>query len=191
MDLIIGGSPSQMPTPKNARRGMARKKRVLARHPWVRELLSTGAINSIKKQRHKYCPSESSSSCSDIESGPSSSDSDEDAELDWAKGWAILAERRADWRASDDKEDVEHFYSFIRGGRWTARKKRIPFDCYIAKARAGVPAAFARLYGLGQIHSFSIRAYEERACGMMAAEACRRKEHFFNIYIYIYIFGVR
>ena len=66
---------------------------------------------------------------------------------------------------------------------WTNKHKRTAYDTVVAEARGGMPKAWAKLYKMGQINSFSIARYGEHADGRLALEVVRRMDHFYDKYL--------
>ena len=88
-----------------------------------------------------------------------------------------------EWADDPDREEAEHFCSFIRGGKWTLAHHGVNYDTYICRARAGLLSEWARIYSLGVVCSFPIRKFGEKACDMLAAEVARRCEFYYGLYV--------
>jgi hypothetical protein len=102
-----------------------------------------------------------------------------DADMDWV--WAKLSEKRMEW--DEQALDVRGFYHLIRGGKDTAKRKGIVYDCVAGYARAGLPTTFCKKYGLGPQKSWSFQQHTEVIAMCLAQEWCLRMEHYFCVWL--------
>ena len=143
-------------------------------HPWIADYLSTPSSSSSHQTPGSSNPSQAAQSSR----LPVAALEDEDVD----QIWADLSARRAAWRGQEG-EQMLHFTTQIRGGRWTKLNLGTEADCVAASASKGEATRFCLTYSLPRMSSYSFAKYGEPQAMLMAQEWCRRMEHFFGVYL--------
>ena len=137
--------------------------RVCSWNPWMRDIYPPeGRENHPRRRLHGWGDDH------EMPEDPT------DEELDMM--WRMQEDLRETW--TPGIAGAHNFYTMVRGGKWTYRKKKKAADVMIATCRPGVPAEFCRVFKMGVLHSFSIDRYGELGCSMLALETRRRLEHY-------------
>lgn len=96
--------------------------------------------------------------------------------------WDELAEEQAELAEVAPSGDLP-FYIFCRGGYWTKKHKHVVVDAIAAKARAGCPLEFTKLYQLNRMFSMSTKLYTKHEATTACVEWCARMKHYYDIYM--------
>jgi hypothetical protein len=94
-----------------------------------------------------------------------------------------LLAKRAELEKLDPISMESCFRYTVRGGAWTAGKKGIAFDCFLASAVKGPPLDFCMMYKMHGSASSSIVAYGEEACIVLCRSWCHRLFHYYNLWL--------
>jgi hypothetical protein len=156
---------------------------LLELHPWLKDHFkgndrgATGKVGAATS----HGGGDASSSGGVAEPPKAVEITDDDVEIVWHD----LAEKRLEFEAMEEDNEDMSFYTLVRGGLGTKRKKGDAFDCVATYIRGKVPQLFAKHYKLGQMYSFSLKdtLYGEYGAGVMAREVCRRCEFFYRQYL--------
>lgn len=165
-------APRKMDTPpgESHKKGLQVTDDALQAHPWLANLL--GAT------KHKDKGGASSSTPGTSSRAPCIDLTDDLID----SAFAQLEEKRAEWRASDDFVATD-FETHIRGGRWTAARAGVPFDCIVGRPCTEAARQWIREYGLPSMASYSYRRFGEKTAAILAQAWCHRMQYLLGVYI--------
>ena len=69
-----------------------------------------------------------------------------------------------------EHEERQDFLTLMLGGAWTKKRKHVSCDAIAGFAIGAVPRAWAVLYGLVRMNSFSFRKYTQESASALALE---------------------
>jgi hypothetical protein len=95
--------------------------------------------------------------------------------------WERLAEKRRQWELEGHELGAD-FGVHIRGGKWTAANRGVPFDCVRAQPAPGTPRDWCVMYGMPNSASFSYSKYGEGPASVLALQWCARMQYLFDIW---------
>ncbi len=79
-----------------------------------------------------------------------------------------LYKRRLELDDRCPADDLPQFEMIIRGGKWTAAKKGVAFDCFATRAKPGIAARMMQHYSLQKTSSYAIAKYSEEGAKDLA-----------------------
>ena len=88
---------------------------------------------------------------------------------------------RLELDAAGGEETFQHFYPYIRGGKWTMENLGMPADTVVGLTRKGEAEAWARRC-IGNVQaSFAFTKFTRDCAIRLCQEWCRRLQHFFQL----------
>lgn len=154
--------------PSTKRAGATDKERMLEKFPWAKDFLPEDSRATGGRRAPARPP----------QHGNREEITDEMIQEAWDE---VMAKRRELHLAGGD--ETADFSTKILGSRWTRINKGKSCDAVIGIASGGAAREWCRLYGLNVEASFAIGKYGEGDATMMALEWCRRRQHFYDLYV--------
>ena len=82
--------------------------------------------------------------------------------------------------ALEHSVDVAHLCTILRGGAWTAAKKKKAYDVIRGQCRGNDVSDWCKLHGFNKSSSYDVTTYTETNAARMASEWCRRMEWLYS-----------
>lgn len=148
---------------------------LLLEHPWLEQYQSQVSATS-----REHLPQEDELGSHDTVPGTEmTAELDEEAMYDIFKELAGARER---WQAEQGAL-AEDFKTCLLGGAWTQRATGQVVDYVCAKASNEAAETWCERYGLQKTSRYSLRAYGDRAAGILARCWAHRMQYYFDVFL--------